>query len=88
MALTEESDATTAPKRGWSLVIILVVVLPVLYVLSSGPVLKLVMVTHTFDTTWVQHFLKTFYAPLDWLYHESKWFRAFIDAYLRWCGCS
>jgi hypothetical protein len=83
----EESDEAETPKRGWSSVIILPLVLPVLYILSSGPVFKVFKITHTLNSTWAQKTLGFFYAPLEWLYVRNETFKDVLDAYLTWCGC-
>jgi len=51
------------------------VAIPVLYVLSIGPIVYYVEKTHCGRIQW----LDTFYAPLEWAYHNG--FHELLDAY-------
>ena len=86
MTGTEESSADETPKHGVAFILIAAVLLPVLYVLSSGPVLFVFVKTGFLQSTAGQHFLEVFYAPLEWAYHHSNLFQNFMDAYIKLFG--
>ena len=71
--------------RAFSWVAILVVGLPLLYVLSVGPVIKILDMTHPLGSHVSWELVMSFYAPLEWLY-EHTFLRAPLDLYLHLWG--
>lgn len=53
------------------------VVMPILYVLSPGPVMA--MVRSGYGGSWVQRVVQLLYFPLEWLYNHVGWVRVFYD---------
>ena len=83
---TEETTEAAAPKRGVSFILAAALLLPVLYVLSSGPVLWIFNKTGLFRSTAAQHFIQVFYAPLEWAYMHNDFAKRFLESYLVWIG--
>ena len=81
-----DSSETSAPKHRVSFILIAAMLLPVLYVLSSGPVLWIFNKTGLFRSTAAQHFIQVFYAPLDWAYMHNDFAKRFLESYLTWIG--
>jgi len=63
----------------------LVIVIPILYVFSTGPVLWIALKTPAFSSFWVRK-IAFIYEPLDWLYSQCGWFKTFMDAYMKLFG--
>ena len=59
------------------------VLLPVLYVLSIGPVIRFYL-----GGTMPPRFVVSFYYPLEWTHKNVRWTRGPLDAYLRLWGVS
>ena len=81
-----DSSETSAPKHRVSFILIAAMLLPVLYVLSSGPVLWIFNKTGLFRSTAAQHFIQVFYAPLEWAYMHNDFAKRFLESYLTWIG--
>ncbi len=60
------------------LMLVVIVLLPLLYVLSTGPILMMVSRGRMEPEFW-----KWFYAPLEWLYDNVKFVQAFFDWYFQ-----
>ncbi|HTB85870.1 MAG TPA: hypothetical protein VK742_19660 [Candidatus Sulfotelmatobacter sp.] len=63
----------------------LVIAIPILCVLSTGPVLWMALKTHTFSSFWIRKIAFS-YEPLDWLYMQCGWFKSFSDTYMKLFG--
>lgn len=66
----------TKKAAKWWLVI-LGVVLPVLYVLSPGPIMKILESGSRNGV--VDEFFQIVYFPLEWLYNHVGWIQVFYD---------
>jgi hypothetical protein len=85
---TDQPQTTSAEptelRRGrgtWSLWLI---VLPVLYVLSIGPMTKLTLTLGVSNTQpALEHCLEVFYAPVIWCATHSSYFNRFLRWYWR-----
>ena len=83
-----EDNEPEPPKAGSGLGMIAVaaVVLPLLYVLSIGPVALALNKTHAFGGLISEKPLETFYAPVVWLATNTPLERP-MDAYMQfWVG--
>jgi len=65
---------------------ILVIAIPILYVLSTGPVFWVVVKCNGFNSPLVVKTLFVFYAPLNWPCEHCSWFKTFLDAYYKLFG--
>tara|TARA_B100000809_G_C14590561_1_gene333457 strand:+ start:89 stop:316 length:228 start_codon:yes stop_codon:yes gene_type:complete len=52
-------------------------VIPILYVLSPGPVMR--MMGSGSGGSMIERFLQRFYFPLEWLYNHIEWVENFYD---------
>ena len=73
---------TAEPRRrsswaGWSAAAL--VLLPVLYVLSIGPIVKLE--SSGFESDWFWYAAEVFYAPVNWLADQNALFRDWLTYY-------
>ena len=57
------------------------VLLPIIYILSVGPAVRM-----AYAMDWPTPFIEIPYAPLIWVYENSDSFESFIDWYLRLYG--
>lgn len=75
---------TDEQKRKRSYWPALVVMLPLFYVLSVGPAVKLIVALDLagYDSEWLNEPLTMFYWPLAWGYDNNEMAEAFFDWYL------
>jgi hypothetical protein len=86
--MPEQEEANEPHGRGSKLALITTaaVVLPLLYVLSIGPVALVLNKTHDFGGLISEKPLEAFYAPVVWLAMNTP-LRRPLDAYMRfWTG--
>jgi hypothetical protein len=86
MIPTEADDGVDPPKHSWLAFISLALVLPLLYLLSTGPVCWWFIVAHNFGGLIPFEFLAVMYAPWAWFSDHNSTFRAFMLAYLKLFG--
>lgn len=81
MPETDETSEPRGAKRGLAFVAALGVGLPVLYLLSVGPVAAIMEKTNGFGGMIPRGFMIIFYWPIIWLY-ENTFMRHPIEVYL------
>ena len=86
MTETEESSDASAPKHRVAFVLIAAVLLPVLYVLSYGPILWLSVKTGNVENPLFIKFMVVFYAPSNWMFKHNVLYYDFLHAYLGFFG--
>ena len=80
-----DKEESVPSKRGPAFVAGLLLLLPLLYLLSTGPVILLMEKTNGFGGHISWDALRQFYAPLTWLY-DHTFMKAPIDLYLHLWG--
>ena len=86
MPETEETSEASAPKHRLALGLLAAVLLPVLYVLSFGPMLLILQKTHSLGGLVSDKVVNAFYAPLFGLEMQCPWFFDFVTDYCKWFG--
>jgi hypothetical protein len=81
---SDSGDAKSGLSRAAAWVVGLAILLPVFYVLSTGPVIKLVMTLPVVER-YAEPIL-AIYAPLDYLYRHSDAVHEFLDWYIHLWG--
>lgn len=77
-----ESNEASGRGRGLGWVAALVVGLPLLYLLSTGPVILMMDKTNGFGGVVTWDMLREFYQPVEWLY-EHTFLKQPIELYLQ-----
>ncbi len=80
---TMEEDPEKPKKSNTTLMVVLLVMLPVLYVLSIGPATKFVILKSSADNSEIV-LNSSFYAPLLWLIYEAPWLRKPLSNYVNY----
>ena len=83
--MTDETKAG-ARNRVFVWLVITVVVLPLLYVLSIGPLAWVLQQAGVINLPWAEKILGPIYLPLIWLASHSPAFEAFLKSYLHLFG--
>lgn len=73
--MSELPERNAASRYGW-----LLFLLPVLYVLSTGPAVYLY--TKAGHPKAMEGFLEAFYWPVEWMYDHSQIFQGLLERYL------
>jgi hypothetical protein len=81
---SDSGDAKSGLSRAAEWVVGLAILLPVFYVLSTGPVLMLVVSVPALDRNFEP--ILAVYAPLDYVYRHSEPVREFLDWYIHLWG--
>ena len=81
---SDSGDAKSGLSRAAAWVVGTAILLPVFYVLSTGPVLKLVVTVPALDRNFES--ILAVYAPLDYVYRQSEPVREFLDWYIHLWG--
>lgn len=80
-----DNQESSPRNRAPALVAALVIGLPLLYLLSVGPVFFLLDKTNSFGGLVSWEWVVKFYWPVEWIY-ENTFMKAPIDLYLRLWG--
>jgi len=66
--------------------VVVLLLLPVLYVLASGPLVALVSNGYISDKSTLYHALEVIYWPLAFCADHCQPFASFLEAYMKLCG--
>ena len=81
---TEEASEPNAPKHRLTFILVSAVLLPLVYVLSVGPVVWALQKGAMPPSNVTIQIFTTFYAPLVALDKQCEWFHILMEAYVGW----